>query len=92
MTTPGTDRAAPPDERDSVLRTSVGDFPLHEYNLRLAGRAWSVLHTGAVLGFWEEQRYLSEQRNRSAYGVALWSSAIALAHELAARGDALRGR
>lgn len=74
------------------LRTSVGELPLHEYRTRLAGREWTVLHTGAVLSFWDEQRFLSEQRNRAAYGVALWPAAIALAHEVASRADAVRGR
>ena len=80
-----------PGDGATALRTSAGDFPLHEYHLRLGARAWSVLHTGAVLGFWDEQRFLSEPRNRTAYGVALWPAAIALAHDVLARADALRG-
>ena len=82
---------ATPDESDRTLRTSVGDFPLHEYRLRLAGREWSVLHTDSVLSWADESRFLHEQRERLPYGVVLWPAAIALAHEVAARAEALRG-
>ncbi len=82
-----------PDARDvpEALDTPAGRVPLAEYRLGIGGRVWSVLHTGAVLGFAEEQRVIGE-RDRLPYGVLLWPSSIALAHELAARGGALRGR
>lgn len=73
-----------------TLHTPAGALPLHDYRLRLGGREWRVLHTAAVLSEADEQAVLNE-RDRIPYGVALWPSAIALAHELAARGDALRG-
>ena len=82
----------PPNDPSTSLRTSVGEFPLHEYRLRLAGREWTVLHTGAVLSHADEQHFLREQRDRLPYGVALWPAAIALAHDVAARADAIRGR
>lgn len=72
-----------------VLHTSIGDFPLHEYRLGLGGRRWSVLHTEAMLTNAEESSFFQE---RLPYGVALWPSAIALAHELVARANELRGR
>lgn len=81
-----------PDDAQRSLRTSVGEFPLHEYRLRLAGREWTVLHTDAVLTHADEQRFLSEQRDRLPYGVVLWPAAIALAHDVASRADAFRGR
>lgn len=83
-----------PVERSSprTLRTSTGEVPLHEYHVQLAGRAWTVLHTGAILSFEEEQHYLSEGREQRPYGAVLWPAAIALAHELEGRGDTLRGR
>lgn len=71
-----------------VLHTSMGDFPLHEYRLGLGGRRWSVLHTEAMLTNAEESSFFQE---RLPYGVALWPSAIALAHELVARADEFRG-
>jgi predicted nicotinamide N-methyase len=74
------------------LSTPAGDVPLQEYRLGLAGRTWSVLHTGAVLSWVDEQHYLSEDRARLPYGAALWPAAIALAHEVAARPDAWAGR
>ena len=76
----------------ATLQTQTGELPLHEYRLRLGGREWSVQHTSEVLSHAEEQRFLGEQRARVPYGVVLWPAAIALAHEVAARADELRGR
>jgi predicted nicotinamide N-methyase len=88
-----------PDEgmrRDSqarrVLDTTGGEFPLHEYRLRQAGREWTILHTGAILDILEEARVIADQSNRLPYGVALWPSGIALAHEIATRAAAFSGR
>lgn len=75
-----------------VLRTTAGDFPLHEYRLGLGGRRWSVLHTDSVLSHAQEQEFLRERRDRLPYGVVLWPAAIALAHEIAPRPDDFRGR
>jgi predicted nicotinamide N-methyase len=73
------------------LRTAAGELAVEEYRLRLAGREWTILHAGAVLTLEDEQRVLSET-NRPPYGFALWPAAIALAHEIAGRADAFRGR
>lgn len=81
-----------PDENERTLQTSAGRVPLHEYRLRMAGREWSILHTGALLTSADEQHFLIEHPERLPYGVALWPSAIALAHEVAGRGAELRGR
>lgn len=75
-----------------VLHTAAGDFPLHESRLKLAGHEWTVLHTGVVLTHDDEQQFLRELRDRLPYGVALWPAAIALAHEVAARAEAFRGK
>ena len=75
-----------------TLHTPDGEYPLHEYHLRLAGREWTILHTGVVLTVADEMRFFRELLNHIPYGVALWPSAIALAHELAARGPALAGK
>lgn len=75
-----------------LLHTSTGEFPLHDYRLRLAGREWSVLHTGAVLSREDEAHFLSDLKTLLPYGVALWPAAIALAHDIAARGAAMRGK
>ena len=69
----------------SVLRTTAGDLPLEEYRLTLDGRAWSVLHTGAILSHEDEERFLVGEQPKVPYGIVLWPSAIALAHEVAAR-------
>lgn len=64
-----------------------------EYRLRLGGREWSIRHGRAVFSLLDEQRYLSEeQKDRAPYGTVLWPSAVALAHEVVARGDAWKGR
>lgn len=84
--------AASPGDPRFALHTSVGEFALHEYHLRLAGREWTILHTGAVLSHDDEAHFLREMRDRLPYGVALWPAAIALAHDVAARADAVRGR
>ena len=82
-----------PSSNDSptVLHTTVGNVPLHEYHATFGGHAYRILHTGAVLTFLDEQILLSERETRLPYGVALWPGAIALAHEIAARPDAARG-
>jgi methyltransferase-like protein 23 len=74
----------PPDE-PSVLRTTAGDLPLEEYHLRLEGRAWRILHTGAILSHADEERFLGGDQPRIPYGIVLWPAAIALAHEIATR-------
>ncbi|HSU17736.1 class I SAM-dependent methyltransferase [Longimicrobium sp.] len=75
-----------------VLSTTAGDFPLHEYHVRLGGREWALLHTGAILSHEEEERYLWEERDHKPYGIVLWPAAIALAHEIASRGEDFRGQ
>jgi len=75
-----------------VLRTTAGDFPLQEVRVAVGGREWSVLHTGAVLSHADEARYLGETKERLPYGVVLWPAAIALAHEVASRAEAFRGK
>jgi methyltransferase-like protein 23 len=80
------------DEEPRVLHTPAGEVPLHESRLREAGREWAILHTGAVLTSEDEAQVIGELRERLPYGVALWPAAIALAHEVASRADAIRGR
>jgi predicted nicotinamide N-methyase len=75
-----------------LLETSVGDFPLHEHCLRLGGRSWTFLHTGAVYTSEQEQEYLARERQRSPYGAMLWPASIALAHDVLARAAQLPGK
>jgi predicted nicotinamide N-methyase len=71
---------------DDVLHTTAGDFALEEVELAVHGRTWNILHTGAVLSREEEQAFLhAEQATARPYGLVVWPSAIALAHEVAAR-------
>ena len=85
-------RVSTSDNAPRVLRTSAGEFPLHDYRLRIEGREWSVLHTGAVLTLEEEIAFLRDQRDKVPYGVVLWPAAVALAHEVAWRAEQCRGR
>lgn len=80
------------DARGEVLHTSTGEFPLHESRLGLGGHQWTLLHTGVILTFEDEQFFLRELRDHLPYGVALWPAAIALANDVAARPDAFRGK
>jgi SAM-dependent methyltransferase len=80
-----------PREEPRTLHTPGGDLPLHEYHLRAGGRAWAILHTGAILSRDDESQIIGESRERLPYGVALWPAAIALAHEVLARAEAMRG-
>ena len=68
-----------------VLSTTVGEISFEEYHLRLEERAWRVLHTGAILSYADEQRFLGSEQARVPYGIVLWPAAIALAHEVASR-------
>ncbi|MCU1288651.1 MAG: Methyltransferase6 [Acidobacteria bacterium] len=77
-------------EDQKILRTSAGDFPLDQYHLRLNGREWKILHVSAVFSHEEEAKFLRQLRDKLPYGVTLWASAIALAHEIASRGEAFR--
>jgi len=69
------------------IATPAGEMTLEEYRLRVRGREWSVLSTGTLVGFWEEQQFLSEAQDRIPLGIALWSSSIVLAHEIAERAS-----
>jgi predicted nicotinamide N-methyase len=82
----------PSNNPPTELHTTAGDVPLHEYRVTLGGHAYTILHTGAVLTFLDEQLLLNERETRLPYGIALWPSAIALAHEVAARANDARGR
>jgi len=81
-----------PNNSESLLRTTAGDFALNDYRLRQAGREWTILHVGSVLSHEDETRFLGEFTAPLPYGIALWPAAIALAHEVASRPDAFDGR
>jgi predicted nicotinamide N-methyase len=78
-------------DQQHILRTSTGEFQLQEYWLRQSGRAWTILHTGAILTYDDEEYFFRELMSRLPYGVALWPASIALAHEVASRASAFRG-
>ena len=80
------------DPQAPTLDTTGGEFQLHDYRLRSGGREWPVWHTGVVLTAADEVRVIGVKTNRLPYGVALWPSSIALAHEVAGRAGEFRGR
>lgn len=80
------------DDQQHSLQTPTGVFPLHEYHLREAGRAWAILHAGAVLSHADEARAIGELRKHLPYGLGLWPSAIGLAHEVITRADGFRDK
>ncbi len=77
--------------QERILHLSTGDFPLHEYRLRLAGREWSILHTKMILSLLEEVEFFREAKYLLPYGVTLWPASIALGHEIAARAEEFAG-
>jgi methyltransferase-like protein 23 len=81
-----------PEAPPEVLATTIGDFPLYECRLAVGGQELVVLYTGAVVTPDDELSYLDGPAKRLPYGVVLWPGAIALAHEIANRSDAFRGR
>jgi predicted nicotinamide N-methyase len=79
-------------EAKKLLQTSAGDFPLHEYRMRLQGREWPILHVGSAISYADEANFLSGIAQHLPYGVTLWPAAIALAHEVASRAEAFAGK
>jgi methyltransferase-like protein 23 len=75
-----------------VLDTSTGEFEVQDYRLRRGGREWTVLHTETVLTHQDKSRAIGEKEAPLPNGVALWPSAIVLAHEIAARSAEISGR
>lgn len=88
----GGEAAIGPDDQNRRLRAATGEFPLHEYHLREAGHAWTILHTGAMLTHEDEAHFFREWVDHLPYGVALWPSSIALAHEVIARAPEFAGK
>ena len=76
----------------AVLDTTGGAFRLHDYPLQIGDQTWLVWHTGVVLTPEDEVRVIGVKTNRLPYGVALWPSALALAHEVASRASEFSGR
>ena len=79
------------ESKNPELNTTGGQFPLVEYRLKQGDRQWSVLHTGALLTSAAENNAINSKTNRLPYGVSLWPSAIALAHEITHRAETFRG-
>lgn len=60
--------------------------------MRSRERSWSFFHTGAIVTVEQESTYLARESDRLPYGVMLWPASLALAHDVLARGEALRGK
>jgi predicted nicotinamide N-methyase len=79
-------------DNEKILKTSVGDFALNQYCLREGDREWRIWHVESVFSQTQEARFLRDLREKLPYGITLWTAAVALAHEIAARRAAFRGR
>jgi predicted nicotinamide N-methyase len=79
-------------DNQRLLQTTAGDFPLEECRLRLPDRELSVLHVAAMLTHSDESHFLLEITNPLPYGIALWSSTIALAQDIISRADSFSGK
>ncbi len=76
-----------------ALHTDDGrSFPLHEYHLKLDAHEWVIQHTGVILTDADEREFFRDFLDHLPYGVALWPSSIALAYELGAQADKLKGK
>lgn len=75
-----------------TLTAGRAKIPLEEYHLSLAGREWTILHTGLLLTASDEARFFDTMLKVLPYGVALWPSGIALAYEIGSRGESLAGK
>jgi methyltransferase-like protein 23 len=75
-----------------ILSTTVGDFPLAEYKIRVKERELSILHVDAMLTHADESHFLLESETPLPYGIVLWSATIALAHDIIWRGETIRGK
>lgn len=70
----------------TLLATTAGELPLEEILLDVGDRTWSILHTDAVISREDERAFLRGPTVAARpYGVVLWPSSLALAHELASR-------
>jgi predicted nicotinamide N-methyase len=79
-------------EDAKILKTSAGEFALNQYCLRDAGKEWRILHVESVISRRQESEFLRDMREKLPYGITLWTAAVALAHEIAARGADFSGR
>lgn len=75
-----------------LLCTSAGDFPLEECRLQIGARELTVLHVAAMVSHADEAEFLLDAPVALPYGIALWSSTIALAYEIAARAAEFRSK
>jgi methyltransferase-like protein 23 len=80
------------DAPNPILETTVGDVPLGECRVAVGGRELTVQYAAAFVSAADEVRFLVERAGRLPYGVTLWPSAIALAHEIATRTPEFAGR
>jgi predicted nicotinamide N-methyase len=79
-------------DNQRLLQTTVGDFPLDECRFQLPDRELLILYVAAMLTHSDESHFLLETTDPLPYGVALWSSTIALAHDIAARTTDFKGK
>ena len=77
---------------NTILPTTVGDVPLGECKVSVGDRTLTIQYAAAFVTAADEVRFLTEEARRLPYGVTLWPSAIALAHEIVARSPEFANR
>jgi predicted nicotinamide N-methyase len=80
-----------PDTESESLQDPAGESSLQECLLEVGGREWVLLHGGILLTHADEAQFINDQKDDTAFGVALWPAAIALAHAVNVRAEAIRG-
>ena len=65
-------------------------FPLHEFPISIAGRDWLIRHARLIFDRSDEKDYF--ERMGLPYGLALWSSSLALAQDVGSRKSHLAGK
>ena len=80
------------DAPKQVLQTTVGDVSLGECRFAVGGRELTVGYAAAFVSAADEVQFLTDGARKLPYGVTLWPSSIALAHEIATRTSEFAGR
>jgi predicted nicotinamide N-methyase len=81
-----------PNNIQTLLQTTAGDFPLEECRLQLPDKKISILHVDAMLTQNDESRFLLETVNPLPYGIALWASTIALGQVIITQAKDFRNK
>lgn len=80
------------DSSKPVLQTTVGDVSLGVCRVGVGDRELTIHHAAAFVSAADEVQFLTDSARKLPYGVTLWPSSIALAHEIVTRAPEFAGR